>query len=133
MEKSQCKFSSLNSFVFVFFRVLESAQIALYNTTAFHHQNIGGSIGGSVTVVIFKIKESNKTKQKIEDNPLKRKERKSCIFVYFSLCVHALIRVKTNIFPSKFSFSTPLPPLKNLWIRACHLSFLDGRTDEQGK
>ena len=52
---------------------------------------IGGSRGGggSGTGVatpppfqISKIKESNKTKQKIEDHPLeKEEERKSCMFV----------------------------------------------------
>ena len=36
------------------------------------------------------------------------------MFVQF-LCVHALIRVSTNIFLSKFSSSTP--SLKNFWIR----------------
>ena len=47
---------------------------------------IGGSRGGlrgrNPPFQISKIKESNKTKQKIEDNPLeKEKERKSCMFV----------------------------------------------------
>ena len=88
MEKSQCKLTSLNYFCYLCF-LLESAQIALYNTTAFHHHTIGGSIGGRVTGVIFEIKESNKTKQKIEDNPLEKEdERKKCMFVYF-LFVHA--------------------------------------------
>ena len=70
----------------------------------------GGLRGLQHPFQISKIKESNKTKQKIEENPLeKEEERKSCIFVYF-LCVHALIRVSTNIFLSKFS-SSPTPPL----------------------
>ena len=50
---------------------------------------IGGSRGGATGLAIHpppfqisKIKESNKTKQKIEDNPLeKEEERKSCMFV----------------------------------------------------
>ena len=82
MAKSQCKLTSLNYFLLPLFFFLESAQIALYNTTAFHHHTIGGSIGWRVTGVILKIKESNKTKQKIEDNPLeKEEERESCMFV----------------------------------------------------
>ena len=67
---------------------------------------------------ISKIKERNKTKQKVEDNPLeKEEERKSCMFVQF-LCVHAFIHVSTNIFLSKFFLLNP--PLKNFWIRACY-------------
>ena len=47
---------------------------------------------------ISKIKESNKLKQKIDDNPLEKEgERKSCMFVWF-LCVHMFIRASTNIF-----------------------------------
>ena len=49
---------------------------------------IGGSRGGLKGLQppppfqISKIKKSNKTKQKIEDNPLeKEEERKSCMFV----------------------------------------------------
>ena len=49
---------------------------------------IGGFRGGGVTGVatpplqFSKIKESNKTKHKIEDNPLEKEEmRKSCMFV----------------------------------------------------
>ena len=47
---------------------------------------IGGSRGGATGVAppfqISKIKESNKTKQKIENNLLeKEEERKGCIFV----------------------------------------------------
>ena len=48
---------------------------------------IGGSRGGlrgfaPPSFQISKIKESNKTKQKIEDSPLeKEEERKSCMFV----------------------------------------------------
>ena len=74
------------------------------------------------------IKESNKTKQKIEDNPLeKEEERKSCMFVKF-LCVHALMRVSTNIFLSKFS-SSPPPPLKIFWIRACYVKHWQANQD----
>ena len=78
---------------------------------------IGGSRGGlrelQPPFQISKIKDINKTKQKIEDNPLeKEEERKSCMFVYF-WCVHALIRVSTNIFLSKFFSSTP-PPFKKI-------------------
>ena len=71
----------------------------------------GGGGGGGVTGVATcnppfkfrKTKESNKTKQKIDYNPLqKEEERMGCMFVKF-LCVHALIRVSTNIFLSKFS------------------------------
>ena len=51
--------------------------------------HIGGSRGGggvtgpgATPISNLKIKESNKTKQKIEDNPLeKEEERKSCMFV----------------------------------------------------
>ena len=73
---------------------------------------IGGSRAGFTGAAtplfqISKIKESNKN---IEDNPLeKREERKSCMFGKF-LCVHALIRVSTNIFLSKFSSSAPPHP-----------------------
>ena len=47
--------------------------------------NIGGFRGGlrgmQPPFQILKIKESNKTKQKLEDNPLeKEEERKSCMF-----------------------------------------------------
>ena len=85
---------------------------------------IGGSRGGlrgcNSPFQISKIKVSNKTKQKIGDNPLeKEEERKSCTFVEF-LCVHALIRVSTNIFLSKFSSSSP--PFKKFWIRAYMIS-----------
>ena len=43
--------------------------------------NIGGFRGGGVTGVatlfqILKLKERNKTKQKIEDNPLKKEKKK---------------------------------------------------------
>ena len=55
---------------------------------SFHSPLIGGSRGGlwglqsPPPLQISKIKESNKTKQNIEDNPLeKEKERKSCMFV----------------------------------------------------
>ena len=73
---------------------------------------------------ISKIKESNKTKQKIEDDPLeKEEERKSCMLVLF-LCVYALIRVSTNIFLSKFSSLTS--PLKNILIRACNILGVTG-------
>ena len=42
----------------------------------------GGLRGLQPPFQISKIKKSNKTKQKIEDNPLeKEKERKSCMFV----------------------------------------------------
>ena len=44
----------------------------------------GGGYGGCIppSFQISKIKESNKTKQKIEDNPLEKEaERKSCMFV----------------------------------------------------
>ena len=51
-------------------------------------RNIGGSREGVTGVAtpppfqILNIKESNKTKQNIEDNPLeKEKERKSCMFI----------------------------------------------------
>ena len=80
---------------------------------------ICGSIEGSYGGCNPLLKESIKTKQNIEYNPLEKEERKSCMFVSF-LCVHALIHVTTNIFLSKFSSSTPPPPpLKNFWIRAC--------------
>ena len=92
---------------------------------------IGGSKGGlrglqpSAPFQISKIKESNKTKQKIGDNPLeKEEERKSCMFVNF-LCVHALKRVSTNIFFSKFPSSPPPPFLKNFWIRAWNALSVD--------
>ena len=49
------------------------------------YNTIGGSKGvyGDCTPLqISKIKESNNTKQKIEDNPLeKEEERKNCMFV----------------------------------------------------
>ena len=47
------------------------------------HFTIGGSRGSGVMgLQPPKIKESNKTKQKIEDNPLeKEEEKKSCMFV----------------------------------------------------
>ena len=77
-------------------------------------QSIGGSRGGGglrglqsppPPSYVKIIKESNKTKQKIEDNPVeKEKERKSFMFI----CVHALIPVTTNIFLSKFSSTIPL-------------------------
>ena len=56
------------------------------NTSPPHHSGIGGSRGGlrelQPPFQISKIKESNKTKQKIEDNPLeKEEERKSFMFV----------------------------------------------------
>ena len=60
----------------------------------------GGGYGGCnpPPFQISKVKEINKTKQKIEYNPLeKEEERKSCTFVYF-FCVHAFIRESTNIF-----------------------------------
>mgnify|MGYP003688468455 CR=1 FL=1 len=42
----------------------------------------GGVTGVAPPFEISKIKESNKTKQKIEDNPLEKEdERKSCMFV----------------------------------------------------
>ena len=42
----------------------------------------GGVTGDAPPFQISKIKKSNKTKQKIKDNPLeKEKERKSCMFV----------------------------------------------------
>ena len=44
----------------------------------------GGGVTGVATspFQISKVKESNKTKQKIEDNPLqKEEERKSCMFI----------------------------------------------------
>ena len=45
--------------------------------------------------------------QKIEGNPLeKEEERKSCMFIYF-LCIHALIRVSTNIFSFKIFLLNP--------------------------
>ena len=42
----------------------------------------GGGAGVATPLSNFKIKDSNKTEQKIEDNPLEKvEERKSCMFV----------------------------------------------------
>ena len=111
MEKSQCKLTSLNYFCNLCF-LLESAQIVQYNTTAFHYHTIGGSIGGRVTGVIFKIKESNKTKQKIEDNPLeKEEERNSNMFVYFFLCTRVVTCINKH-FSFKIFLLNPSPPFE---------------------
>ena len=57
----------------------------LYDTTLadLEGEGGGGGYGGcNPPFQISKIKESNKTKQKIEDNPLEtEEERKSCMFV----------------------------------------------------
>ena len=63
---------------------------------------------------ISKIKESNKTKQNIEGNPLeKEEERKSCMFVFMCTRVDTCI---SNHYSFKISSSTPT--LKKLWMRA---------------
>ena len=76
--------------------------------------DLEGGYGGCNPPPPFKfiyIKESNKTKQKIEDNPLENEEeRKSCMFylVFMCACVYKCI-------DKHFFFS------KNFWIRACRL------------
>ena len=72
--------------------------------------DLGGGGVATTPFQISNIQESNKTKQKIEDNPLeKEEERKSCMFFQF-LCVNAFKNIPTKIFFSKFSPPTP-PPL----------------------
>ena len=67
---------------------------------------------------ISKIKESNKTKQKIKDNPLEKEREKELHVCLVFMCA----RVDT-CFNKHFSFkifppTPPPPPLKNFWIRA---------------
>ena len=67
-------------------RDIFSHKSSLIKCTVVIFKPFGGSRGGlrglQPPFQISKIKESNKTEQKIEDNPLeKEEERKSCMFV----------------------------------------------------
>ena len=111
MDKSQCKLTNLNYFYYLCF-FLVSAQIAPYNTTAFHYHTIGGSIGGRVTGVIFEIKESNKTKQKIEDNSLEKEGEEKLHFCLFFFVCTRVDTCKNKHFSFKIFLLNPSPPFE---------------------
>ena len=80
----------LFSFVHLVHRDVHRATPAVHDHVSTPYKRIiGGSKGGGgyggynpTPFQISKIKEGNKTKQKIEDNPLEKdEERKSCMFV----------------------------------------------------
>ena len=71
--------------------------------------DLEGGNGGCTPFQILKIKESNKTKQKIEDNPLE-KEEESSFYVY----------TRWYVYRQTFFY----PPLKNFWIRAFNVPLI---------